>query len=211
MKVIISFDDGHVSDLRAARLLHKYGLIATFYIPSSKVGDCQPMTLKEIKEGIIDLGHEVGGHTVSHPMDMKLLDDAELGFQIINNRMMLMQMFKQPALKFCYPRGRHDERVRKAVEAAGYSEARTTKVLEISNKLADPFQTPTTIHMYPREEYTGRSWLEVAEEYYLKALEASQSDDNVYFSIWGHTKELDRQEDWERFEMFIKFMHENAG
>lgn len=206
VKTIISFDDGHVSDMRAARLLHDHFFKGVFYLPSAKAGNVIPMTLQEVKTGIVDLGHEIGGHTVTHPMDMKLLSDDDLGFEIVNNRQMIMGMFKQQATKFCYPRGRHDERVREAVKAAGYAEARTTRVLEITNSLMDPYQTPTTIHMFQREEYKGRHWLELAEEYYLKALNASRTDETVFFSIWGHTKELDAQNDWERFEGFLKFM-----
>lgn len=209
MKVDISFDDCHVSDLRAARLLKKYGFVGTFYFPSATVPRTVKATLQEIREVIVlECGQEIGGHTVSHFMDLKeVTDDKVLKFEIENNKVAIEQMLmKQPVTKFCYPRGRHDERVRLAVKNAGYTEARTTKVLAIRNESGDPFQTPTTVHMFPREEYKGEDWFNVATRTFHEALNASRNDPSVFFSLWGHSVELDRQGDWEKFEQFLGFM-----
>ncbi len=215
MKIILSFDDGHISDIRAARLMRQYGFTGTFYIPNKSILGNMIMSLKEIREEIIvKYGHNVGGHTVSHPMDMKLLSDEDLEFEIINNRAMIEQnLMKGRTYTFCYPRGRHDQRVRDMVKKCGYEEARTTEVLCIKNSSGDSFQTPTTIHMFQRNEYEGIHWPVMARLWFLKALEASQTDDKAFFSLWGHSKELDAQNDWEHFEQFLKFMQEkmNSG
>lgn len=206
MKIFISFDDGHISDLKAVKLLDKYGFKAVFYIPSCQTGRVIQMSLKEIKEGIVNKGHEIGGHTVNHPMDMKLLTEPQIKFELQNNRDMLQTVLKIPVAKFCYPRGRHDERVRQGVKDAGYLEARTTRVLQIRNFENDPFQIPTTIHMFARDEYEGNDWLDMAKTYFLKALECSRTDDTVFFNIWGHTQELDAYNEWDKFEEILKFM-----
>lgn len=213
LDIRISFDDCNLGDLRAAKLLKQYGFTATFYMPSTGVRGTQLMTLKEVKEGILDLGHEIGGHTVSHPMDMKACSNEQLKFECENNRF-LCQLLSYRAgrgdvTKFCYPRGRHDERVRAAVKAAGYLEARTTRVLKIENDTGDPFQTPTTIHMFAREEYEGQDWLELAKRYFNSAMELhSQGREGTFFSLWGHTKELTEHADWGRFEELLKYMRQ---
>lgn len=199
MNIHISFDDAHISDLRAAKLLSKYGFRGTFYMPSCQVQGSQIMSLKEVKEGILDLGHEIGGHTVSHPMDIKLLNDADLKFEIENNKFLCEMLNKKLITKFCYPRGRHDERVREAVAKAGYTEARTTIVKKIRNHTGSPLTTPTTVQMFARNEYDGRPWFEVAKEYFYLALKESETDPSVFFHIWGHTYELDRQGDWDNW------------
>lgn len=214
LNVQISFDDGNESDIRAARLLKHYGFVGTFYIPSNEVAKTKLLDLKDIHEIIVnECGQEIGGHTVNHPMDMKLLDEKQLQFEIGNNKKLCeMLLAKKPITKFCYPRGRHNELVREWVYKMGYKEARTTRVLQIENDTKDPFQTPTTIHMYPRDEYEGKDWFDLAREYFDKALEASKSSDEVFFSLWGHTTELNRIEfGWEKFEEMLKIMKEKLS
>lgn len=203
MKISFSFDDGHISDLRAANLLKKYGQKATFYISNARVPGTVQLSLREVKR-LFDMGMEVGGHTVSHYMDMKAIeDDEELKHEIVNNKILLeMLIAKKPITKFCYPRGRHDERVREMVRKAGFTEARTTLVLKTEFN-EDPFQTGTTIHMTDRKEYWGRDWFEVA----LEQLEVAKSKgDKGMFHVWGHTQELDRQDDWNKFEELLKIV-----
>lgn len=201
MRIEISFDDGHVSDLRAARMLSERGLTGTFYFPSNQCPRTTRLTLEELVK-IHAMGHEIGGHTVNHPMDMKLLTDDELKFEIGDNKLMIETLVtKKPITKFCYPRGRHDTRVRQAVKDAGYLEARTTRVLELVNMTEDPFNTGTTVHMFERSEYDGVPWWAVAEEWLKTAAEMDEVPSTVpmVFSLWGHSWELDRDCGWERF------------
>lgn len=211
LKVDISFDDGHISDIKAARLMQQYGFKGTFYNTNAAIKGTIKMDPMEISREILKRGHELGGHTISHPHDIKLLDDEKLKFELENAYngvpMVYRTYFPQGRLdKFCYPRGRHDERVRKAVADAGYLEARTTIVLKIRNESGDPYQTPTTIHMFDRAEYQGRDWYDLAVEYFDLALEESKKDDRVFFSLWGHTKELDVFGYWQKFEKLLAHM-----
>lgn len=211
MKIHISFDDANVSDVQAAKLCSKYRFPATFYMPSCQVPKTQLLSLREVKKGMVEHGHELGGHTVTHPMDLKLVPDEQLKYEIENNMYLCQILMKRRVTKFCYPRGRHDQRVRAAVKAAGYLEARTTQVLQIQNKTGDPYQMPTTIHMYPRDEYNGVEWLELAKTYFEKAVELSKTEPDVFFSLWGHTTELNRFGDWERFEEILKYMRDRLN
>lgn len=206
MRIEFSFDDGCLGDQRAAALLEKYGFRGIFYYPNNPVVADSYLSIKEIA-AIGKAGHEIGGHTHSHPLDMKLLNDEDLEYEIGANKALIEYVIfrrQRQATKFCYPRGRHDERVREAVKRAGYKEARTTVVLK-TDLPEDPFQTPTTIHMFPREEYKGVPWLELAKKYFLIALEKG---DKGYFHLWGHTNELDRHQEWKKFEELLAFIKE---
>lgn len=207
MKIDISFDDANISDVKAANLLSKYGFTGTFYMPSTQVAGTILLSLKEVFEGIVKKGHLIGGHTVSHPMDLKSVKaDDQLKFEIQNNKFLCDLLMAKagfpPTTKFCYPRGRHDARVRAAVKAAGFLEARTTRVLHISNDTGDPLQTPTSVHMFAREEYKGEHWTVVAKKLFDKARVTPDS----FFSLWGHSIELTRQNDWGKFEELLSYM-----
>lgn len=191
-----------------------YGFKGTFYNSNAELKGTIKMSPMEISREILKRGHELGGHTLSHPADIKLMPDAQLKFELENvyngEPLIYLGHFPQGRVnKFCYPRGRHDERVREAVKAAGYLEARTTIVLKIRNHTGDPYQIPTTIQMFQRNEYEGRHWFELAKEYFLKALEESKNDESVFFSIWGHSKELDQAQEWDKFEEILGFMKEH--
>lgn len=205
MKLEISIDDGNVSDLRFAKILEDYGLRGTFYYPSTQVRNTTLLSLKDVRENLVLKGHEIGGHTRNHFQDLKLIQPDEALFaEIYDNKNLIEAMLtKKPITKFCYPRGRHDQRVRDAVKRAGFTEARTTEVLKITNETGDPFQTPTTIHMFARAEYQGVHWLELAKVYYDKALELSKANPDVFFHLWGHSAELDRHNDWDNLIQFL--------
>lgn len=187
-----SWDDGHELDAKLAELLHRYKLPATFYIPSHT-----PM-YKQLGN-LLDLGFEIGGHTMTHPMDMKLLTDDEIDWEVGSNKK-LLELQGARVTKFCYPRGRFDDRVIEALKKYKFKSARTTKVLYI-NKPEDPYRSETSIHIYPREEYKGRDWMDLAKEYAARA-----SLENGIFHLWGHSWEVDKLGQWNKLEEFMGWL-----
>lgn len=64
--VLITFDDGHRSNLEAARYLHTKGLVAVFYLLKNfSLEDPEYLNEDEIKE-IASLGHLIGVHGKNH-------------------------------------------------------------------------------------------------------------------------------------------------
>ncbi len=190
-----SWDDGDALDAKLAQLLHKHSLPATFYLTShcamyERIGD------------LLDLGFEVGGHTMTHPMDMKLLDNDALEWEIGSNKK-LLELQGAKVTKFCYPRGRFDDRVIEVLKKHKLKEARTTKVL-IVDKPTDPYRTDTTIHVYPRAEYGGIDWMIAAQR-----LAKEASDRNGIFHIWGHSHEIEKLKEWDKLEKFFIWLNEN--
>ncbi len=217
MKLVFSFDDGHITDLKLAKLLEKYGFTGTFYIPSMKMFNSQSLEWNEVRR-LYEKGHQIGGHTINHPMDLKMLNENELDFEIGENKTsieyftqvqdngLLPHDYKQVE-SFCYPRGRYNEIVIEAVKRAGFKEARTTKVL--NTDLPDkPFEIETTLHLFPnRTEYEGKDLMTVFNE----QLEiAEKKGDKGYFHIWGHSWEMNEHNLWETFETMLKILNQKG-
>lgn len=208
MKLITSWDDGAIQDIRLAGLLLKYKMPAIFYIPNTtQLGNGD---LKFLAENF-----EIGGHTLSHPPDMTKLSDEELDNEIGFNREWCQEWSGQEVESFCYPKGRYNDKVVEAVKRAGFKEARTTTVLNYEEP-EDEFLIKTSVHVYPtRKEYTEyysaygeyvrRKWHEVAKNLYNKA----KGSDKGYFHLWGHSWELDKFDTWERLEEFLKYIRSN--
>ena len=76
--------------------------------------------------GLPPRGHEVGSHSLSHPI-LTLVDDAQLEREVAGSRARLEAELGVPVLSFCYPNGSCDDRVAAAVRRAGYRRAVTTR------------------------------------------------------------------------------------
>jgi len=191
-----SFDDGSIFDKKIAQLLEKYGFMGTFYIPSNC--DLSPKIIKQIS-----LKHEIGGHTETHPMDMKLLSYKNLVLEIKNNKEWLKELTGQPMDKFCYPRGRYNDNVIDVLKDEDFREGRTTQVLR-TDIPEDPFRRDTTIHIYERSEYKGVPWHKMARTMFDKAKEK-----DGYFHLWGHGWEINRDKNWHKFEKLLEYIKDN--
>ncbi|MCZ6837403.1 MAG: polysaccharide deacetylase family protein, partial [Planctomycetota bacterium] len=75
---------------------------------------------------LCEQGHELGSHTMSHPL-LPQLDDLSLQRELSVSKSLLEDKLGQDIPGFCYPNGDHDERVIDAVKTAGYEWACTTK------------------------------------------------------------------------------------
>lgn len=191
MRFELSWDDGSVYDQELATLLRKYKLPSTFYIP----GCC---TLDELEIQNLARDFDIGGHTETHPHDLKFRDDWRLAWELGANKLWLESIIKRTVTKFCYPRGRFDQRVVEAVKKAGFLEARTTR-LGALDLPTNPFEMETTVQVYPRPEYKA-GWLQEAKD---KLDEAIAKDG--YFHLWGHSHEIDRFGFWGAVENFFAY------
>lgn len=87
--------------------------------------DSAPMTTTELI-ALARAGHEIGAHTVSHPV-LPPTDDAELEKELVHCRAELEALVEMKVEGLCYPNGNHDPRVREAAFQAGYSYSCTTE------------------------------------------------------------------------------------
>jgi peptidoglycan/xylan/chitin deacetylase (PgdA/CDA1 family) len=118
--VVISFDDGYRPQYTfALPTLRKHGWAGVLNLKA------EGSELYESNvEAMIAAGWELAAHTINH-LDLTELGAEELEEEVAGSRKILQEEFKVPVNNFCYPAGKFDETVIKAVEAAGYAGATT--------------------------------------------------------------------------------------
>lgn len=134
--VAITFDDGYVDNLSACEALARRGMCATWFIVSGFIGQTPewtadgrpPQRLLDASElrDMLRAGMEIGAHSVSHRR-LTELDDMTLEAEVADSRSTLEALLGTPVSSFAYPYGDWDERCAKAVQAAGYRSACTTR------------------------------------------------------------------------------------
>ena len=122
--VVLSFDDGYRGQFTiAAPLLKARRWPAVLNLEYAKVvhGDLTGTMVRRMRAD----GWELASHTLTHP-DLTAVDQARLKKEIKRSRTVLRRRFGAPVDFFCYPAGRYNAAVIRAVRAAGYLGATTT-------------------------------------------------------------------------------------
>ena len=135
---------------------------------------------------------------MTHPRDLKMLSDDYLRREINLAKRMVERKTGYKLKWFCYPRGRFDQRVVKAVKSAGYERARTTRI-GFDGK---PYEREG-FHLFQRKEYGDTPWFDYIKE---RIQEARRRDFNMH--IWGHSWEINRDSQWHKFEDILKIVNE---
>jgi peptidoglycan/xylan/chitin deacetylase (PgdA/CDA1 family) len=142
--VTTSWDDGHPLDIRLAELLHKYGLLGTFYIP---LNYSQVAVMAEDKmRALAAMGMEIGSHTLTHP-NLTTLRKHEALHELVASKSRLEDILGQAVVSFCYPAGKFNSRTRSWVVEAGYKLARTTLAFRTESRF-DPFYMPVSLQFF---------------------------------------------------------------
>ncbi len=217
-KVIVttSWDDGHKLDMRLARLLEKYGLKATFYIsPEDRefVADDR-LSKQDIKK--LHENFEIGAHTMTHPL-LPQIETNVAKQEILSSKKWLEELVGHQLSSFCYPAGEYSAEHVKMVENAGFMYARTVRRFSWSEpkKL---LEASTTVHAYkhwsdaflilwfaklnPAKFYKYlMNWDQLA----IALFDYVQKSGGV-FHLWGHSWEIDANEDWARLENVFRYI-----
>lgn len=227
MKVIASWDDGAVEDLRIAELMTKYSVRAIFYWPFHLE---KSLNVTKIDRFLtpgqcleIAKQFEVGSHTISHPHLTKIpLEEART--EIVDSRKKWQDLTGQSIDSFCYPRGYANDAIRQLVREAGYSNARNTAV-GCLDEPEDPFWTANTEHVgIDRVEYTmpvrpslvgsfaarirGERRVECKrlrwQDYARLKLEEARNTHGSVYRIFGHSWEIERDNNWSELESLLR-------
>lgn len=201
MKVVASWDDGGVNDLKLAELMSKYNIPTIFYWPvmlgkSKNVGRVgEFLTLDQCKE--ISEMHEVGSHSLTHNWLTKL-NTKQARNEIFESRKYWQDETGQEINSFCYPRGHTNDLTVILVKNAGYTNARTLATGNL-REIKDPYRTSTTVQVgVDRVEYKGETW-----EVYSRKMLSQATEDSIYH-IMGHSWEIERENDWDALESLLK-------
>lgn len=131
--IILTFDDGYLDNYENAfSILKKYDFTGTFFLITNYNGVNPGYMTKEQIGEMKEAGMEFGSHTLSHP-DLRYLSPEELKRQL--------EVSKQDMKVFCYPAGKYNDEVKKAVRAAGYIAAVTIHN-GIANQDSDLLELP---------------------------------------------------------------------
>lgn len=148
--VTTSWDDGDRLDLKLAELLQSKAIRATFYVPTGSYRK-QALSAADLRV-LSSAGFEIGAHGFSHKL-LKGLSARELEAEINSCKPTLEDLTGREVRMFCYPCGQYDANAIRAVKAAGYSGARTVRMLATEHDF-DSFRMPTTVQSFPHPRLT---------------------------------------------------------
>ena len=190
MKVVQSWDDGVVDDIRLADLLRRHQASATFNLNpglhhagrsfSWRYGDKEVWRLGRDELVEIYAGFEIANHSLNHP-NLPDLSPTDLRREVQDSRRILQEWFQQPVRGFCYPFGGFNPVVKEAVRAAGHVYARTVTEREPILPLTDPFEFGVSCRF--------------ADPLFWTRYEHAKASDGV-FCFWGHSYELVDEAMW---------------
>ena len=222
--VTTSWDDGDDADLKLADFLRSKRIQGTFYVPINyQARPLDPCRLKDLSS----IGFEIGAHGYSH-RPLSRLTPAELDEEIAPCKPILEDIIGREVRMFCYPRGRYNTRVIRALQDAGYCGARTTRMLA-TRRAFPAFEMPTTLQIFPHQpsayfKNAARSrslaglqtclvqwprlgsWLELGKSLFDEVLEKG--------GIWhlcGHTRELDSLGLWDTLAEILDYVRGREG
>jgi peptidoglycan/xylan/chitin deacetylase (PgdA/CDA1 family) len=132
--VVVTFDDGFRSVLRAKPILDEVGFPATVFAVTSFVESDEALRWPGLEQSekslgwselelLREAGWEVGSHTATHPL-LPDLDDAELDRELVDSRATIEKRLGS-CETLAYPYGRADARTARAAARAGYLAAFT--------------------------------------------------------------------------------------
>lgn len=119
--VSITIDDGTADQVVASNILSRYGMRGTFYIISGVIGTPGYLTRAQL-ETLKAAGHEIGGHTVSHP-DLTAIPLDEARRQVCADRATLSDWGYQTT-SFAYPYTAYNADIQHIARDCGYNSAR---------------------------------------------------------------------------------------
>lgn len=205
----MSYDDGWAQDKRFSDIITKYGIKSTFNIISRDIGKEKFLTKEEIKEYIIDRGHEIAVHGAEHRANG--LQRPIGGIQdILNCRLELEKEFGVIVRGMAYAysgitifnNGESYENVKRYLKDLDIAYART---LAYDN---DDFMLPSDWHNWlPSTHHQGEHALEYVEKFVNLELPKTQSwrmPRLLY--VWGHTYEFDNNNNWDRLETICQMI-----
>lgn len=135
-EIVITFDDGHVSNLElAAPLLLERQLPAIFFITTNFIGNRVGFMDSEQLKALSDSpGMYVGSHGLSH----RFFDDmnpADSIHELAHSRELLETLTSRPCQSISFPGGRYNSQTLSQLETAGYRQWFGSSVAVVNNSV----------------------------------------------------------------------------
>ncbi len=211
--VTFSYDDGVPQDKKLAGLFNKYGIKATFNFTCSCL-EKGNYNKEQIKEYFLNPGHEIAVHGAYHRANGNLRPIEGIR-DVLDCRLKLEEMCNQIIRGMAYPDSGINQMgnfssyqaIKQYLTELDIAYARTLGGDNNSFKLPEDFHAwmPTAHHNNPKifefvDEFLN---LDISEKaYHAKRIPR-------LFYIWGHSYELDRDNNWEHMEKICQKLSGN--
>ena len=206
----LSYDDGVIADKRFSDIITSKGIKCTFNINSSLIGRPGRIDENEIKEYILDRGHEVAVHGSNH-IAPGISSPSLTMIDILDCRRDLEKRFGMIIRGMAYP----DSGITSMHNSNTYENIKsilTNAGIVYSRTLAGDnpgFALPSDFHAWmPTAHHNNPSLFEWADKFLAldpsKGFSAALSPKLFY--LWGHSYEFDNNANWNRIEEFCDKM-----
>jgi len=203
--VTCGWDDGHKLDLKLAKLLLKYKIQGTFFIPihylDQKLSENELIALSE--------NFEIGSHTLTHPYLTKIpLNDAER--EITESKKALEKILEREVVGLSYPTGDHNDEIAKLTKKADYKYAFALyKIgvhmyphLKLRNVLKESLNNfPKFVATINPLRFMRPSIL----TYTKRVFDYAYATNGVFY-LWGHSWEIEYFGMWDSLEKILKYI-----
>ena len=200
--VTFSYDDGCPEDVKTAETLTKYNLKGTFNLNGSGFRNGKCITPEQVKEFILDKGHEVAVHGAIH-RPQGALRTIEGIRDVLDCRLELEKIYGRIIRGMAYP----NFGVIKFMNNASYESVKNyLSELDIAYSRTlggdnDQFDLPTDWHKWmPTAHHDNPQIMEYIDKFLNIKFDAQSYRsffDPKLFYIWGHSFEFERNKNWE--------------
>lgn len=198
--VTFSFDDGVRQDLRLMDLFRTHGIKATFNLNSGmfdgdhtwnyKNIEVSRLSREEAEENYRDF--ELAVHTSHHPDLVKLSREGIIS-EVYSDRRNLEEIAGYPVRGMAYPYGTYSTEVVEILHSLGICYSRTVKSTHSFGFPEDYLTWHPTCH------YMEKETPELIDRF------LSMNSDNLsLFYLWGHSYELDGNDNWDLMEQICR-------
>lgn len=224
--VTTSWDDGDRADLKVAELLQPRGIQGTFYIPITPFEGRPALQHPELR-GLASEGFEIGAHGFSHK-PLWGLSAEELAREVGLCKPILEDILGTEVRMFCYPQGRYDSNVVRALKQVGYCGARTVRMLSTRLDFS-PFEMPITLQIFPHSRsaylrniararkleglqvYVAHSrglanWVDLGKSLFDTVLR-----NGGIWHLYGHSWEIDNRDLWTELKEILDYVCKRKG
>lgn len=223
--ITTSWDDGHPMDMRVGELLAKYELPGTFYIPRK----CETPVIDAAAIRELGARFEIGAHTMNHVI-LAHSPREVVEREVYQSKAWIEDVTGVPCKVFCPPQGRFKRGDPEIVERAGFAGMRTTELLSLAlpRRKGGISVIPTTVQiqqhqlrLYARnfakraafrnawrfvKGGSNSDWLALSRLCLKLAVE-----EGGVFHLWGHSWEIQKNEQWSRLELVLQALSEAAS
>jgi len=205
--LILSYDDGRISDRRLVQLMNAYNLKGTFHLNSNKLNTKGYLDKNEIKT--LFKGHEVSVHSANHP-NLSVLSKIDIIYEVVEDRKELERITGNIVRGMAYPFGNNNTLVINAIKGLGIEYARTVNDSYNFTIPENFLRWNPTIHQFGKAYFNPNDAENDKKElaiFFNLVDDFLKSNSLALLDVWGHSWENDGNGDrWVKIENFFKLV-----